>query len=157
MIQFSELLEKELLGLVDPLGIRSIHFAPINKDGRAVSCFTPFHIGYPDKSVQGGNHLETLCWYAEDYAVSIRYRKYSKNLQAIGDCKTCKFCLKKASGYYLALSVDVLDTNKESINDSLASAIENINRKLNKPLKTVAITNDATGESWEFPLEVNAK
>ena len=154
MLEFSELLEKELMPLADTLYIRSIHFAPINKNGRAVSCFTPFHIGYPDKSVQDGNHLETLCWYANDYAISMRYRKHSKNLQAIDDCTSCSFCLKKASGYYLALSIEAPGVNTESVNSMLLPVIANINKQLNRPLKTVSVTNDATEESWQVPLEV---
>ena len=156
MIEFADMIDKEFEQLPDSIYIRSVHFAPINKDGRAVSCFTPFHIGYPDRSVQDGNHLETLCWYAESYAVSKLYRKNARNLQAIGDCKACKFCLKNASGYYLALSVDAPNMDNKQISDKLQKTLLSINKKLNKPLSMILVGNHETGESWEINLsEVN--
>lgn len=154
MIQFSDMLERELDYLPDSIHIRSVHFAPINKDGRAVSCFTPFHIGYPDRSVQDGNHLETLCWYAAEYAVSVKYRRGSKNLQAIGDCKTCKFCLNKASSYFLALSIDSGNMNQAEIGDIIKPILIRVSKQLNKPLKTVTIYDDSSGETWDLTLEV---
>ena len=93
MIEFLEIFHNEFAKIYDQIKISSVHFAPINEEGRAMSCFTPFHIGYPDRSVQDGDRLQTLCWYAEDYAISKHYRNNTKNLQAIADCKTCHFCL----------------------------------------------------------------
>lgn len=130
--------------------IEKVQLIPYNESGALLNCFTPLHICYPDgyqyNLKELGDHLKVTCWGSKEYLHPYKRFRKDARVESRHDCQNCTFCLDKASGYRLVITLkdEVIITDKKKLDKILSPFIKKVEEVLNAPVIDCSVNYEIT-------------
>lgn len=131
--------------------IEKVQLIPYDEKGALLNCFTPLHVCYPDGYQYNlkklGDHLKVACWGSDAYLHQYKHLRKDAKIESRHDCNGCDFCLEKASGYRLLITIKesgVIITDKAKLEKALLPFIKKVDKVLNAPVIDCSVNYEVT-------------